>query len=225
MRPRNSRAQYVVGALLLALGFAMAIQVQSTQESALTSARTTDLVRILDDLGEQRDRLTLEQSRLQATLNELRSGADQAGAARAAARERLRTLGVLAGTVPATGPGITLTISDATGGVSAADLLDAVQELRDAGAEALQIADVRVIGSSSIVDSPNGIMVDGEVVTPPYVIRAIGDSRTLASALTIPGGVIEGVNDAGGRPSVTEQSVVRIDALKPLPKAEYAHPA
>lgn len=224
-RFRRSRTQVVVGLLLLALGFAFAVQVRSTQADVLSGARTTDLVRILDDLGEQRTRLTAEASRLRATMNELESGADQAGAARQAARERLTTLGILAGTLPAKGPGVILAVGDTDGGVMAADLLDAVQELRDAGAEAIQINDVRVVGSTSFIASAEGVMVDGTVVVPSYEIRAIGDPKTLASALAIPGGVIEGMREAGGRPSVTESTEVLIDALKPLPKAEYARPA
>jgi uncharacterized protein YlxW (UPF0749 family) len=225
LRLRSNRGQYVVGALFLGLGFALAVQVQSTQDSALSNARTTDLVRILDDLGEQRERLGAEAARLELTLQGLRSGADRAGAARDEARDRLQTLRILAGTVPVEGPGIQLVVTDPERGVTAADLVDAVQELRDAGAEALQIADVRIVGSSWIIDSPEGIVVDGEVVDPSYLIRAIGDPDTMASALAIPGGVIEGLQEAGARPSVTEQEEVIIDALKPLPEAEYARPA
>jgi uncharacterized protein YlxW (UPF0749 family) len=225
LRFRPSRAHFVVGLLCLALGFAVAVQVRSTQSDALVGARTTDLVRILDDLGEQRERLAAEAARLQATLDELETGADQAGAAREAARERLETLGILAGTLPASGPGITLTVVDPDNGVRSADLLDAVQELRDAGAEAIQVNDVRVVGSTSFIDSTSGIVVDGEVVTPTYLVRAIGDPSTMSSALAIPGGVMEGLKEVGARPSVTESADIRVDALKPLPQAEYARPA
>lgn len=222
---RPTRGQVVVALLFCALGFAFAIQVQSTQEGALNAARTSDLVRILDDLGEQRERLAGETASLQATLDELRTGADRESAARQEARERLETLGILAGTVPAVGPGIVLTVSDPEDVVDAADLLDAVQELRDAGAEAMQINDVRIVGSSSFIDSSDGIVIDGEVVAAPYLIRAIGDPDTLASALAIPGGVIEGLSESGARAVVAEGTRVAVTALKDLPTAEYARPA
>ncbi|MEO8328642.1 MAG: DUF881 domain-containing protein [Candidatus Nanopelagicales bacterium] len=225
LRLRATRGQFVVAALLMALGFALAVQVQSTQESVLTTARTTDLVRILDDLGEQRARLSAEAAGLESTLRELQTGADQAGAARDAARERLETLRILAGTVPAQGPGVELTVADPTGGVMAADLLDAVQEMRDAGAEAISIDQVRIVGSSAFIDSPEGVVVDGEAVSAPYVVTAIGDATTLASALSIPGGVIESMTEAGGQPSVNQSSLVRIDTLKPLPDNDYARPS
>ena len=222
---RPTRGQVVVAILFCALGFAFAVQVQSTQEDALTTARTSDLVRILDDLGEQRERLAGETASLEATLDDLRTGADRESAARQEARERLETLGILSGTVPAVGPGIVLTVSDPEGAVDAADLLDAVQELRDAGAEAIQINDVRVVGSTSFIDSSDGIVIDGEVATPPYLIRAIGDADTLSSALAIPGGVLEGLAESGAQATVAEGTRVAVTALKDLQAAEYARPA
>lgn len=225
LRLRFSRTQFVVGSLCLVLGFALAVQVRSTQESALTNARTTDLVRILDDLTEQRERLVAESARLTVTLDEIRAGAGAAGAARDAARERLRTLGILTGTVAAHGPGILLTITDSDVQVAAADLLNAVQELRDAGAEAIQIADVRVVGSSWFIDAADGLQVDGVVVGQPYAIRAIGDPATMAAALAIPGGVLEGLSEVGAQAFVGEQDEIEVDAVKSLPTAEYAHPA
>ena len=225
LRFRPSRAHFVVGFLCLALGFGLAVQVRSTQSDALAGASTTDLVGILDNLAQQRERLTAEATKLQATLDELKTGADQAGAARAAAKDRLETLGILAGTLPARGPGITVSISDPGGGVQAADLLGAVQELRDAGAEAIQINNVRIVGSSSFIDSTDGIVIDDVVVSPSYEVRAIGDPKTLAPALAIPGGVIETLQEAGASPVVAESNSVSVDAVKPLPQAHYAHPA
>ena len=222
---RPTRGQVVVAVLLCALGFALAVQVRSTQEGALTTARTSDLVRILDDLGEQRERLAAETASLQLTLDELRSGADRESAARQDARERIDTLGILSGTRPAVGPGVVLTVGGSESAVQAADLLDAVQELRDAGAEAIQINEARVIGSTSFVDTADGIEIDGEAVSPPYLVRAIGDPATMSSALAIPGGVLEGFTEAGVRPSVAESSRVAVTALKGLPSPEYARPA
>ena len=66
-------------------------------------------------------------------------------------------LGILAGTVPATGPGVTITIDDPDGAVTRPTLLDGVEELRDAGAEAIEINDsVRVVASTSFTDGDGG---------------------------------------------------------------------
>ena len=208
-----SRGQWIVAVLLFCLGVGVAAQVRTTQEEALETARTSDLVRILDDLSSQRERLGSEELRLRDTLSDLQSGADQAEAARQAANERAETLRVLAGVTPVAGPGVTLTISDDQGQLDAAALLDAVQELRDAGAEAIAIDGQRVVVQTAIVDSPDGITVGGEVVEAPYVIDAIGPTDTLTSGLSFPGGVIESVREAGGNATVARREALELPAV------------
>lgn len=74
--------------------------------------------------------------------------------------------------------------------VPAAVLFRCLEELRDAGADAVQVGLVRIGVSSYLLDEPvsRGIVVDGIVLAPPYRFLAIGDPRTLTAALEIPGG-------------------------------------
>ena len=210
---RPSRGQWIVAVLLFGLGFGVAAQVRTTQEDALSAARTSDLVRILDDLSEQRERLGSEEVRLRGALSDLESGADQAAAAREATQQRVETLRVLAGTTPVTGPGVILTISDRDHQLTAADLLDAIQELRDAGAEAIAVDDERVIVTTAVVDTADGIAVGGTVVRTPYVFEAIGPPDTLASGLAFPGGVLESVREAGAHGVVVRRESLQIPAV------------
>ncbi|MCJ7832398.1 MAG: DUF881 domain-containing protein [Actinobacteria bacterium] len=209
---RPSRGQWIVALLLFGLGFGLAIQVRTTQQDALSAARTSDLVRILDDLSSQRERLASEEAQLQATLAELETTADQAQVARAASKQRLQNLRILAGVVPVTGPGITMTIADPDGVLKAGDILDAIQELRDAGAEAISVDGERVVATTAIVDTTEGIAVGKTVLTSPIEIRAIGDPDTLSAGLSFPGGVIESVREAGAEGIVVERDVVDIAA-------------
>ena len=208
-----SRAQWVVAALLFLLGFVLAVQVQTTQQDALASARTSDLVRILDDISAQRERLAAEEARLRANLSALVSGVNQAQAARESTRERLESLRILAGTVPVHGPGVVVTVSDPDDVLDSSDLLDAVQELRDSGAEAIAIDGVRVVATTAIVDTPEGISVGGDVVSAPYEIAAIGDAGTLEAGLSFPGGVVESVREAGASTAISQRDIVVIDAV------------
>jgi uncharacterized protein YlxW (UPF0749 family) len=202
-----------VAVLLFCLGFGLAAQVRTTQQDALASARTSDLVRILDDVSSQRDRLGVEELRLRTTLSDLQSGADQAAAAREAANQRAETLRILAGVTEVTGPGVLLTISDPDGQLDAAALLDAIQELRDAGAEAIAINGQRIVVQTAIVDSSDGVVVGDQVVKSPYQIEAIGPSETLAAGLSFPGGVIESVREAGADGTVTRRESLQIPAV------------
>ncbi len=224
--PRGSRGEVLAGLLCALLGFALVVQVQQTQEADLGSLRESDLVRILDDLGARNDRLDAEEAELEETREELVAGGSAQDVAREAAQQRVDLLGILAGTAPATGPGIRLTIDDGGGGdVGAATLLDAVQELRDSGAEALQVDDVRIVASTSFEENEDGVAVDGTLLEAPYVFLVIGDPHTLATALDIPGGVIRSVRNAGGQALVSEVDELVVDALRQPTTPEYARPA
>ncbi|MDQ1295629.1 MAG: hypothetical protein QG608_3514 [Actinomycetota bacterium] len=214
VRPRATRAQLLAGVLCAVLGFALVVQVKQTQEAGLDSLRQADLVRILDNITQNSNRLDSEAQSLQDTLEELRTGSDRSSAAQVAARERLNNLGLLAGTLSAIGPGIELDIVDPQHTVAAGILLNTVQELRDAGAEAIQIEDVRVIASTSFVDTDAGITVDGTGVTAPYHVVVVGDPQTLAAALNIPGGVLEVLRSEQATGSVTQRQSLTVDAVR-----------
>lgn len=179
--PRVSRAQLIVAVLLFVLGLGLAIQVRSNSDSsALRGARQEDLVRILDELDDRTQRLGDEKQRLEGQRTELENSSDQAEEARKQTVERERQLGILAGTVAAQGPGITLTITDKKGAVQADMLLDAIQELRAAGAEAIQVNDVRVVADTYLTDASGGkVSVDGHKIGEPFVFKVIGKPQDL----------------------------------------------
>jgi uncharacterized protein YlxW (UPF0749 family) len=173
------------------------------------------LVRILDDLSSREDRLRRQIAELEATRTRLSTTGDSSTAALEEARKRSTALGILAGTLPAQGPGIELTLTDPEQRLAAEDLLDAVEELRAAGAEALQVGGVRIgLDSSFTATDGGGIAVDGVRLTAPYTILAIGDPPTLATAMEIPGGVTDTVGRAGGEARIGRRERVVIRALR-----------
>ncbi|MDT7799491.1 MAG: hypothetical protein QOI78_2924 [Actinomycetota bacterium] len=225
---RPSRAQAAVATLCGLLAFGLVTQVHATSASGgLVAARPDDLLGILSDLNNRADRLRADISDLENTELTLRSGTGRDAAALRAARARARTLGILTGSLAARGPGIVLTVDDPGGRVRADVLVDALQELRDAGAEAMQLADVRVVASTAVIDDPGGgVEVDGVRITAPYRLAAIGDQRTLAGALGIPGGVLDTIDRQGGaRAHVVASPGVTITALRALREPRYARPA
>lgn len=228
MRPRATRTQAVVGLLCLILGFAMAVQVRAHQGGdKFETARLDELVGVLNSLSQRSERLRGEINELQQTRQQVESGYQKRQALVQAAQERADTLGILAGTRPAAGPGIELTVTDPRGTVDAGMLLSALQELRDAGAEVVQFDDVRVVTSTHFEDPPKGggVVVDGHRLRPPYRILAIGDAGTMSSALGIPGGVMESLRGAGAEGSVTEKDRVEITALREPSGSQYARPS
>ncbi|MEU4212894.1 DUF881 domain-containing protein [Streptomyces sp. NPDC026206] len=221
--PRLTRAQLTVAVLLCVLGLGLAIQVRSTSDnSALRGARQEDLVRILDELDNRTKRLEDEKRRLDNQRTQLESSSNQAAEARKQTAQKEEQLGVLAGTVAAQGPGIELTVSDTKGAVEADKLLDAIQELRAAGAEAIQINDVRVVADTYFSGSAGKVEIDGKKVSQPYKFKVIGKPQDLEPALNIPGGVVQTLEKEQAAVSVSRSEKIIVDALRPAKRPDYA---
>ncbi|WP_406150841.1 DUF881 domain-containing protein [Streptomyces sp. NBC_01012] len=221
--PRVSRAQLIVALLLFVLGLGLAIQVRSNSDnSALRGARQEDLVRILDELDNRTQRLEDEKQRLDDQRTELENSSDQAEEARKQTLEKERQLGILAGTVAAHGPGITLTISDPSGSVEPDKLLDTIQELRAAGAEAIEIDGVRVVADTYFSGDAGDLRVDGRKIEAPYEFKVIGKPQDLEPALNIPGGVVQTLEKEQATAEVARADDIVVDALRPAKQPDHA---
>jgi uncharacterized protein YlxW (UPF0749 family) len=224
--PRANRRQVLAGTLCAVLGFAGVTQVKFRDaDSVLDTARQSDLVQILDAQSQLADRLEDELAALQSAYDDLLTDDDQQQTALQQARERRETLGILAGTLPARGPGVELVVVDPEQSVSAIRLLGAIEELRNAGAEAIQVNGVRVVASTYVLDGEAGPEIDGTPLESPYVVRAIGEAETLATAMGIPGGVIDSFATDGLSATVTPRLEVVVDALRAPTEPQYARPA
>jgi uncharacterized protein YlxW (UPF0749 family) len=225
-RARPDGGQVVVAVLIAALGFGAVVQVRADESDQLAQARRSELVQILSDLNQRNSRLEDEVAELQAARRELQSGAQSEEAALEQTATRARQLAILAGTAPASGPGVVVTIADPGERVEARHIMGAVQELRVAGAEAIQLeggnGNVVRIGVDSYFLDPDGVLtVDGVPITRPYVLTVIGDPSALnASVLFL-----------GGNKEILEESVVEehedllVDAVREPERPEYARPA
>ncbi|KAB1942821.1 DUF881 domain-containing protein [Micromonospora sp. ALFpr18c] len=230
-RSRLSTAGVMIAALLALLGFTLVVQLKTTStDPTLGATRQEDLVRILSDLDARESRLQQDIRALEDSQRQLRSGEQGRQAALDEATRRADEVGILAGTLPAVGPGLTVQFSAGGKPISANRVLDAVQELRGAGAEAMQIAGgdratVRIIASTFFLDGENGsLVVEGRRLVGPFTITVIGDPATMRTALNIPGGVVASVRGDGGNVTFGEREVAEVSALHVPIKLEHARP-
>ncbi|CAN5586662.1 DUF881 domain-containing protein [soil metagenome] len=219
---RLTRGRLLAAGVTLLIGVALVAQVQSTQASDLEELREDDLIALLDDVSVRADNLRDEVRRLEVNKERLSQG-DDAAAARAA-QSRLESYQILAGIVPVIGPGVEMVVRDPDDELSTTAVVDMIQELRDGGAEAIQIGEVRVVASTWVELRRDTLVVDGMTVPEPYRVLAIGDSHTLAGALAIPGGFTDNVRRAGGSIDVRERDQLRVDALHESAPHQYAQP-
>ncbi|AYY13240.1 DUF881 domain-containing protein [Actinobacteria bacterium YIM 96077] len=231
MTKRPQRNHVAVGVLVAMLGFAAVVQVRGDDEDALANARRDELLQIYDGLTRQGDRLEEEISELRRNRDELISSADSENVALEQAQERLLQTEILAGTAEAEGPGIQLTISDPDRVVRSDIIYGAIQELRSAGAEAIQIeglgneSAVRVVTSTYFVTLESGrLRVSGVEMVPPYVITAIGDPVNLEEAMHFPQGVVSKVESEGAEATVTQFDELTVDVLHEVSEPEHLRP-
>lgn len=226
---KPGKGQVIAAVMLFLVGMGGVMQVRAnTTDSTYANARREDLVVLLDGLGEQQQRLESEIAGLEQTESELESGADTQRVARDEARQRVDDLSILAGTAPAVGPGIRMRISDPAHKMTFDVLLDAVEELRDAGAEVIEINDsVRVVASTWFASDANGLIVDGRSIQAPYVVEAIGDPHSLEEAARFRGGIVSEITGPriGGQVQIDQVDRVTIDSLHAVTENQYARPA
>jgi uncharacterized protein YlxW (UPF0749 family) len=217
----------LVAVILAALGFAAVVQVRANdRDTNFVGARQSDLVALIDTLSLATDRAQSEIADLQRTRASLLNDAEASRTALEVARKQAATLGILDGTLAAEGPGIRITVKAAPGALGTDQFLNGLEELRNAGAEAIEINDtVRVIAQTAISDSPGkGLEVGGVAIRPPFVLDVIGDPHTLSTALDFEGGFTSGVEDVGGRVTVQEQDLVQVTSTRRVPAPLFAKP-
>ncbi len=224
-----SRGQVTAAVLLAVVGFGSVVQLHANEgDDRYAGMRQGDLIQLLNSLSTASQRAENEIAKLQQTRNTLRSNTDSRRAAVERARQQADTLGILAGTLPAEGPGVRISIKDPKGKVGTDLMLNGIEELRDAGAEAIEVNDsVRVVAQSYVKDGLRGIIVDGHQLSPPYTIDAIGNPHTLSQAMAFTGGFIDEIENPaiGGQVVVSQSQSIEIASVRQPGQADYAHPS
>ena len=120
------------------------------------------------------------------------------------------------------GEGIIITLTDNDEiGYDYEDLLDLVNELRDAGAEAISINNERIVNMSDIINRAERIRVNSKNISSPYVIKAIGDKTYLKSALTIKNGYYDLKEKNGYDIKIEEKNNIKINKYSKSVELKY----
>jgi uncharacterized protein YlxW (UPF0749 family) len=175
---------------LVALTLGVLVMAQFTTQQHMNQKRASasgvDGALLISNLVEGNARLRQEVTDLDAQMASYRSATNQSKLQ--AMQDELDRLKVFNGAVEVYGPGVEVTLD---GPAAVLDLQDLLNELRNAGAEALALNGQRLIASSSLEPIADGsIVMDGVAVHEPYVFAAIGDPATLETALLRPGGLL-----------------------------------
>jgi uncharacterized protein YlxW (UPF0749 family) len=134
----------------------------------------------------------------------------------------------LAGLTDVKGPGLVVTLNDSkkrfpdaptvvqmAGIIHDTDINQAVNELKAAGAEAIAVNGQRLVATSPIRCAGPTVYVNNTPQTPPYVIKAIGEPKTLQKALDLPGGVADTLKQM-------DSAMIKSEKVKMLTVPAYA---
>lgn len=144
-----------------------------TQLIANLTTRNDQLRTEIGGLARQEANLIAARNRGETTVDELRSD--------------LARIRAWAGLTPVEGQGIAITVNGLIGGDGIEELLN---ELRNAGAEAIAVDGVRVVAGTVVAGAPGALSVENAAIGNSFEIRAIGSPQILTGTLTRTGGVI-----------------------------------
>lgn len=169
----------------LALGILIILQARSFPAAISTSTRdsTLNVFREIQVLKDTNKNLKLETEKLQETLKQLRNRSSALKAIEAEiAKNKL-----ISGDAKIYGSGVSITTE---GELDATWMIDLINELFIAGAEAISINGIRLVNQTIGIETlPNNqILLNGVILAQPYVFRIIGDSKILSEAIEQPGG-------------------------------------
>ncbi|HEY8799685.1 MAG TPA: DUF881 domain-containing protein [Candidatus Limnocylindrales bacterium] len=184
----DTRSQLSMAAVAFVLGLLVVVQLRTqTGGSALEALSTQDLTSLVANLNSQNDRLRTEIGTLQNQLDELRANQATGATSIGQIESDLGRVRAWTGLDPVSGRGVTITVS---GPIEANAVEDLLNELRNAGAEAIAIGDIRVVAKTTVSGPPGSLDVDGFLLGTPFRIRVIGKPETLVGSLTRAGGII-----------------------------------
>jgi uncharacterized protein YlxW (UPF0749 family) len=185
---RDLRSQLSVAAVAAILGLLVVVQLRGqTGGSELQSKSAQELTSIITSQNTENDRLRAEVATLQNQLAELQADRSNGATSVDQIESELGRIRAWTGLDAITGRGVEITVN---GDIHAAAVNDLLNELRNAGAEAISIDDIRVIAMTSVSGVPGSLDVEGFLLRDPFKVRAIGRPETLVGSLTRVGGII-----------------------------------
>lgn len=194
-----------VSAMSLVLGFmiSMAWVTDQTRRGRIDNLSPAQRTRVQSgniDMAEAIEQVQAEVAKLRLENTRLQNSIGKQNNSSKTLNDALQEVKILAGLTELEGPGVRVELRDSkkpASGIFPADLivhdvdvLKVVNELWNAGAEAISVNNHRVVGGTSFRCVGSVILVDDVKIASPVVIRAIGDPDTLKGAMELPEGVL-----------------------------------
>lgn len=208
------------------LGFLLAAQLQTreTLSRDLGQQSVEELTSLIGTLTQETDRMQTELAELSLLAARGRETGETDATLIVEQQKTLTDMRVVTGASAGYGRGARIFVSDPEGELEPYDLLNLVNELRSAGAEAVVIDERRLDFRASFSGRAGSISVNGSPLAAPYRLAAVGNPDYLISSLVMAGGVVPSLeNRPGVTVRVAKEDVLAVPAFQAEPMFLHAH--
>ncbi|MGE5632996.1 MAG: DUF881 domain-containing protein [Caulobacteraceae bacterium] len=229
---KNLKYQIAIALVCIVLGLMVSIQFRTVKQGVgpVSEYRAREIASQLKKAKEDNAKLLNMKNEYEAKIKEYENSASQGSASAKLLKEELDTARITAGLEDVEGPGITVLVDDLKFGekvnyplISYSMLLELVNELNAAGAEAISINGQRFISTTEIRQT-GGIHININTVSyaPPFEFKAIGDPKTLEAALRLREGIVDKFEASGVAVTITQEQLVKIPKYNGVIEKKYA---
>lgn len=236
MKGKITNATIAIGIICLIMAFVVTLQIKSViYNHAVTSEenlRVTDLLKQLNDEKTKNENLNELVTSLKSDIQSFKDEASTNSDYSKTIITQLEKAELLAGLVEVKGSGVVVTLKDSTvknaiGDSNAyiihdSDLLMVINELCDAGAEAICLNNERIVSTSEIRCAGSIVSVNNTRCAQPFTIKAIGNPVNLESALMMRDGVYDTLVAWGITVDIKKSSDITIPAFTGTLNYKYA---
>ena len=235
----RNKISIILGIVCLILSIAIVVQIKTIKGTSSTVAKSFSEDSLRDEVlnwKEKYDNETRNVENAEKELIKIREEITKNDTTASSKEEEITLNNNLLGFTNLEGKGIELTVKDDPNAtretisvvddisnhiVHDGDLRRIVNELKNAGAEAISINDQRIVTTTAITCIGNVIKINDEKVSSPFVIKAIGFPERLETALNRGGGYLDWLNDDGIVTSIRKLDNVKITKYTGVISSKY----
>ncbi len=215
-----------IGCVAFILTMVMFTQFKTIEQTDIVAIETMRETELRTELAEWKAKYEEVQTKLEDTNHKIEEYQTQMTSEKDAAellKQEVNDAHKFLGYTDVQGEGIVITLEDNSfKNIESFDLISLVNELKLAGAEAISINDERVVSSTDIALINNRIiLVNGNRISGPYVVKAIGDMKYLESAITIKGGYLDEIKANEKTIHYVVEENIRINQYQREMKLDY----
>lgn len=229
---KNYKYQIAVAIVCLVLGIMVSLQFRTVKQGVgpVSEYRARELAAQLKKVREENVKLLNVKNDYESKIKEYEDTASQGSVYAKLLKEELDQARIIAGIEDVEGPGLTVVVDDLKFSekvnyplISYSMLLELLNELNAAGAEAVSINDQRIISTSEIRQI-GGIHININTVSyaPPFLFKAIGNPKTLEAALRMREGIVEKLENSGVAVTITQGELIKIAKYNGVIQRKYA---